>query len=121
MQIRRFRGSRTVMSFRLCSRAPWTTSSSAAIYHGHSTERTPVRLGSAREKLHETAELARAVDARDLEVAGDDRPVAEKASQERLVVLDGADAREMDCRGLPAHDAVHDEELFRRQHDVRSV
>src|SRR2546421_5040497 len=31
MQIRRFRGSRTVMSFRLCSRAPWTTSSSAAM------------------------------------------------------------------------------------------
>src|SRR3954447_17309399 len=31
MQMRRFRGSRTVMSFRLCSRAPWTTSSSAAI------------------------------------------------------------------------------------------
>src|SRR5581483_5816531 len=31
MQIRRFRGSRTVMSLRLCSRAPWTTSSSAAM------------------------------------------------------------------------------------------
>src|SRR5579864_5406246 len=31
MQIRRFRGRRTVMSFRLCSRAPWTTSSSAAM------------------------------------------------------------------------------------------
>src|SRR3954471_13514885 len=34
MQIRRFRGKRTVMSFRLCSRAPWTTSSSAAIETG---------------------------------------------------------------------------------------
>src|SRR5438477_10999418 len=31
MQMRAFRGSRTVMSFRLCSRAPWTTSSSAAM------------------------------------------------------------------------------------------
>ena len=31
MQISAFRGSRTVMSLRLCSRAPWTTSSSAAI------------------------------------------------------------------------------------------
>src|SRR5438477_2640397 len=31
MQIRRFRGRRTVMSLRLCSRAPWTTSSSAAM------------------------------------------------------------------------------------------
>ena len=31
MQISWFRGSRTVMSLRLCSRAPWTTSSSAAI------------------------------------------------------------------------------------------
>src|SRR5437763_14240273 len=30
MQMRRFRGKRTVMSFRLCSRAPWTISSSAA-------------------------------------------------------------------------------------------
>src|SRR6058998_1011349 len=31
MQMRAFRGSRTVMSLRLCSRAPWTTSSSAAM------------------------------------------------------------------------------------------
>src|SRR5579862_4267637 len=31
MQMSAFRGSRTVTSFRLCSRAPWTTSSSAAI------------------------------------------------------------------------------------------
>src|SRR6185312_4194773 len=31
MQMRAFLGSRTVMSFRLCSRAPWTTSSSAAM------------------------------------------------------------------------------------------
>src|SRR6476659_7232691 len=31
MQMRAFRGSRTVMSWRLCSRAPWTTSSSAAM------------------------------------------------------------------------------------------
>src|SRR4051794_12541613 len=31
MQMRAFRGSRTVTSFRLCSRAPWTTSSSAAM------------------------------------------------------------------------------------------
>src|ERR1700688_4973037 len=31
MQIRRFRGRRTVMSLRLCSRAPWTTNSSAAM------------------------------------------------------------------------------------------
>src|SRR5919108_4857504 len=29
-QISAFRGNRTVMSLRLCSRAPWTTSSSAA-------------------------------------------------------------------------------------------
>ena len=31
MQMTAFRGSRTVMSLRLCSRAPWTTSSSTAI------------------------------------------------------------------------------------------
>src|SRR5215813_7595641 len=36
MQIRRFRGRRTVMSLRLCSRAPWTMSSSAAM-RGQST------------------------------------------------------------------------------------
>src|SRR5712675_2001271 len=103
MQIRRFRGSRTVMSLRLCSRAPWTTSSSAAIYHGHSTERTRVRLGLPGEKLHEPAELARAVHPGDLEIAGDDRPVAEDASEERLVDLDRADPRQVHGRGLPAH------------------
>src|SRR5947208_558463 len=47
MQIRRFRGSRTVTSLRLCSRAPWTTSSSAGItdpvYRGW-IGRTSVRL-----------------------------------------------------------------------------
>src|SRR5882724_1829080 len=42
MQMRAFRGSRTVMSLRLCSRAPWTISSSAAI-ESHSTSRTYVR------------------------------------------------------------------------------
>src|SRR5436305_14155929 len=46
MQIRLCRGSRTVMSLRLCSRAPWTTSSSEAItdpvYRGGS-DRTSVR------------------------------------------------------------------------------
>src|SRR5206468_602719 len=44
MQMRAFRGSRTVMSLRLCSRAPWTISSSAAI-EPHSTSRTYVRTG----------------------------------------------------------------------------
>src|SRR5215218_6621569 len=34
MQMRAFRGSRTVMSLRLCSLAPWTISSSAAIENG---------------------------------------------------------------------------------------
>src|SRR5438270_4686468 len=43
MQIRRFRGRRTVMSFRLCSRAPWTTSSSAAIRAAIVLQRTCVR------------------------------------------------------------------------------
>src|SRR5579884_2776614 len=41
MQISLFRGSRTVTSFRLCSRAPWTTSSSAGMstsfYRGEPT------------------------------------------------------------------------------------
>src|SRR6266852_6374998 len=45
MQMRAFRGSRTVMSFRLCSRAPWTISSSAAM-DCHSSSRTYVRKGA---------------------------------------------------------------------------
>src|SRR6266536_3458149 len=40
MQIRACRGRRTVTSFRLCSRAPWTTSSSAAIGGILAIERT---------------------------------------------------------------------------------
>src|SRR5919202_823953 len=43
MQTRRFRGSRTVTSFRLCSRAPWTTSSSA-VMEGSLARRTYVPL-----------------------------------------------------------------------------
>src|SRR5437588_5410429 len=47
MQISLFRGSRTVMSLRLCSRAPWTTSSSEAItdpvYRGDRIEQVFVR------------------------------------------------------------------------------
>src|SRR5436190_10065199 len=43
MQISAFRGSRTVMSLRLCSRAPWTTSSSTAIRR-QSSGRTGVRV-----------------------------------------------------------------------------
>src|SRR6185312_10121223 len=48
MQTSLFRGSRTVTSLRLCSRAPWTTSSSESItdpvYPGGS-DRTSVRSG----------------------------------------------------------------------------
>src|SRR4051794_36495246 len=43
MQMSAPRGSRTVMSLRLCSLAPWTTSSSAAM-ESHSTARTDVRV-----------------------------------------------------------------------------
>src|SRR4051794_3601108 len=50
MQISLFRGSRTVMSLRLCSRAPWITSSSAAIsdpVYRCGTGRTSVRFWAA--------------------------------------------------------------------------
>src|SRR5947208_15377509 len=50
MQISLFRGSRTVMSLRLCSRAPWITSSSAAIsdaVYRCGIGRTSVRFSSA--------------------------------------------------------------------------
>src|SRR6478735_10908902 len=54
MQISLFRGRRTVTSLRLCSRAPWTTSSSEAIsdpvYPGKS-DRTNVRFEQRKGAL----------------------------------------------------------------------
>src|SRR5438445_10944011 len=108
MQIRRFRGRRTVMSFRLCSRAPWTTSASAAM-KSLPVYRANVRSSRGRlpdEPLDEPAELARPRHVADLEVAGDDRPVAEQAAEERLLQLDGAHLRQANRRGPPVHAAV---------------
>src|SRR5207253_4176689 len=66
MQISLFRGSRTVMSLRLCSRAPWTTSSSEAItdpvYRGAS-DRTSVRK-AARKPAPQASFVGEAVAAR---------------------------------------------------------
>src|SRR5581483_11270758 len=61
MQISLFRGNRTVMSLRLGSRAPWTTSSSAAIATILATERTFAsvcvsRLAGNNRLVRETAQ-----------------------------------------------------------------
>src|SRR4051812_7062830 len=64
MQISAFRGSRTVTSLRLCSRAPWTTSSSAAIgplsYRSNMRSPSVARPqdGQARYTVVETARRA---------------------------------------------------------------
>ena len=85
MQIRRFRGRRTVMSFRLCSRAPWTTSSSAAISTAILPGRTDVRV-ELSPLLEQAREPAR--HAVDLELAGDDGSVAEDAAEQRPLDLE---------------------------------
>src|SRR6059058_4793865 len=92
MQIRRFRGRRTVMSFRLCSRAPCTTSSSAAIKTAivpgeRAFGKGLVRPGSESAR-DEPVDLPRPGDAVDLELAGDDGAVAEQPAEERLLDLD---------------------------------
>src|SRR3954447_12542189 len=123
MQIRRFRGRRTVMSFRLCSRAPWTTRASAAmkslpLYRANVRSS---RAGSARQPLYESAELTRMGHAGDLQVAGDDRPVAEQAADQRLLELDGAHLCKPHRSGLLSQHAVDDEQLLGRHDDARAV
>src|SRR5262245_41672139 len=83
---------------------------------------TPVPSGRlSREPLHEAADLARVRDAADLQVAGDDRPVAQQAAEQGLVELYRADPREADGGRAPADDAVDDEQLLRGDDDVRPV
>src|SRR5436190_22972481 len=88
MQMRRFRGRRTVMSFRLCSRAPWTISSSAAILKGILPGRTDVRgeLSPLSPLLEQAREPARHVV--HLELPGHDGAVAEDAAEQRPLDLE---------------------------------
>src|SRR5918997_668660 len=67
MQTRAFRGSRTSMSLRLCSRAPWTISSSVAMapcilasehMFVQSSPDYGRRLAGTRLRMHETAKRA---------------------------------------------------------------
>src|SRR6266508_6150154 len=51
----------------------------------------------------------------DLEVAGDDRPVAEQPAEQALLDLDRADTREAHRCGPAAKRSVNHEELLRRQ------
>src|SRR5215471_7954453 len=121
MQIRRFRGRRTVMSLRLCSRAPWTTSSSAAIEGGHCIRRTRVRTALSGEVLHEPGQPGRVRHERDLELPCDDGPVAEYAAEERLLDLDAADPGEPHGGGSPPHETLLDDEALAGHDDVRPV
>src|SRR5437764_13281452 len=99
MQIRRFRGSLTVMSFRLCSRAPWTTSSSAAIGEGHCTRRTRVRKGhvASEKPLFADEPLRSNLEPRGLRDHGG--PVTEQ-HEERLAIRTGMLARPLLARRL---------------------
>ena len=57
----------------------------------------------------------------DLEVAGDERPVAKEPTGQGLLDLDRPHPGERHRRGAPAEDPVGDEELLGRQDDVRPV
>ena len=58
---------------------------------------------------------------RDLQVADHDRPVVEQSAEQRLLHFDRTDAREPNGRGATAQRPVDDEELLRRQNDVRPL
>lgn len=75
----------------------------------------------AGKSLHEPAQLARFGDAANLEIARDDRAVAEDAAEQRLLDLDGADAGEVDRSGSSVHDAVHHEELVGGHDDMGAI
>src|SRR5690242_2708696 len=121
MQISRFRGSLTVMSFRLCSRAPWTTSSSAAIRTGILPPERVFGQPLPDELLHDLEHLARLGHVVDLELPRDDRPVAEQPPEQRLLELDRAEPCQMHRSGPPPQGPVHHKELLRRYHQMRSV
>ena len=71
--------------------------------------------------MDEAADVARPRDVRDLEIPSDDRAVAEEATEEALLDLDGSHAREADRGGAAAQDAVLDEELVAGQDEHGGV
>src|SRR5438132_2035596 len=71
--------------------------------------------------MDEPADLLGPGHVADLEVPGADRPVPERAPEQRPLDLDGADPREPNRRRAPPDDAVHDEELLARHDDVRAI
>lgn len=58
---------------------------------------------------------------RDLEITNNDRSVVEQPSQDRLLDLHRADAREPDRSRSASHCPVHDEELLRCKHDAGAL
>src|SRR5438477_7323142 len=117
MPMRRFRGRRTVMSFRLCSRAPWTTSSSAAILASILPGRTDVRLAQLA-LLEQPGDAPR--HAFDLELAGDDGAVAEDPAEQRPLDLEHR-AVERDRRAAAPQESVLDHERASRDDEVRPI
>src|SRR6266487_953475 len=71
--------------------------------------------------LQALEQLPRFWDVRDFQIARDDRAVPEQPTQQALVELDRTNPREPHRRRPPPQRPVHDEELLRRQHDVRPL
>ena len=96
----------------LLTRSPWPggapPASDAGICFDTDSRRIRDGCGSvgggylARETRDEAADAARLAHVRDLEVASDQRPVPEQPSEERLLQLDRAYARQPDRRRTPA-------------------
>lgn len=57
----------------------------------------------------------------DLELAGDDRPIAEHAAEQALLDLHRPHPSEPNRRGATSDRTVHDEELLARQDDASSI
>ena len=89
--------------------------------------RLPIALAEVGDLDH-AAILGKPIDdprrlrnVRDLELARHDRPITEQPAEQALLDLHGANAREPHRRRTPPQGAVHDEQLFRRQHDERPL
>src|ERR1700757_4218575 len=117
MQMRRFRGRRTAMSFRLCSRAPWTTSSSAAMWRAfYRDEQTfGKRLVPLLEQPREPARHVV-----HLELPRDDGAVAEDASEQRPLDLEHRPVAR-DRGGPTAQEPMLDDERVPGDGEVRPV
>src|SRR4051812_5572885 len=80
--------------------------------------RDEVVTALAGETLDEAGDELRPRDGGDLQVAGDEGPVAEETPEQRLLQLHGRDLRQPHRCRPAAHDAVLDEQLLGRQDDV---